>query len=546
MSASQGEPRAQVTEPLDTLVSDAVIWLDSELCILRTNESAQRLLRQPADMLYGLAFEELVASAARKSFQAYVAERRAAGGRAERRIDARLSHLEVVDLPVEIALHALEIDDKPGWLAVVRDLTERRQLRAERNRTESLEEANSALREAMLHAEQTTRVKTEFLANVSHEIRTPMTAILGFTEVLLEEARRKDAPEATVDALRTIQRNGDYLLALLNDILDLSKIESGRLEVERVTFSPVAVVREVERLMRVRAEAKGIGFHVEFEGALPAHVEGDPTRVRQILINLVGNAIKFTEVGEVRLRVRLIDEPAPARLHFEVVDTGIGITEAERSKLFRPFGQADSSTTRRYGGTGLGLTISKRLTDLLDGSIDVESEPGRGTLFRVEIPAGNLEGVARVAAAQTLGAGEGAHPDEETRFSGSVLLVEDGPDNQRLIALLLARVGLSVETAENGQQAVERVHAARLSGQRFSLVLMDMQMPVMDGYTATRILRRQGFDAPIVALTAHAMDTERSRCLSAGCDDFATKPIDRARFYALLRRHLGEAKEGAA
>jgi PAS domain S-box-containing protein len=529
---------------LEALVGDAVLWLDSELCILRANPAALRLLRQAPEQLRGVALADLVATASRKSFAAFVQERReAGGGEGGRRGEVRLTHGELADLPVEVALHAADVEGKPGWLAVVRDLTERRLLRAERNRTESLEEANSALREAMLHAEQTTRIKTEFLANVSHEIRTPMTAILGFTEVLLEEAARGGAPHATVDALRTIQRNGDYLLALLNDILDLSKIESGRLEVERVTFSPVAVVREVERLMRVRAEAKAIGFHVEFAGALPEHVEGDPTRVRQILINLVGNAIKFTEVGDVRLRIHLRDDPAPARLRFEVSDTGIGITPAERAKLFRPFGQADSSTTRRYGGTGLGLTISKRLTDLLDGSIEVESEPGHGTLFRVDLPAGNLDGVARVAAHQSLGPAEARDGDAEPRLQGRVLLVEDGPDNQRLISLLLQRAGLEVVLAENGQQAIERVHAERVAGSQFALVLMDMQMPVMDGYTATKILRRQGFAAPIVALTAHAMDTERARCISAGCDDFATKPIDRARFYALLRRHLQAAKD---
>ena len=544
MPASNPDSAEPSAPALHALVSDAVLWLDAELCILRANEAAQRLLRQPAEMIFGLSLEELVAPSSRKSFGAYVQERRdTGGGRAERRIDVRVTHLEVVELPLEIALHRMEIDGKPGWLAVARDLTERRLLRAERNRAESLEEANSALREAMLHAEQTTRIKTEFLANVSHEIRTPMTAILGFTEVLLEEARRPDTPSATIEALRTIQRNGDYLLALLNDILDLSKIESGRLEVERVNFSPVAVVREVERLMRVRAEAKGIGFQVDFDGEVPEYAESDPTRVRQILINLVGNAIKFTEIGEVRLRVRLRDDPAPARLRFEVVDTGIGITAAERAKLFRPFGQADSSTTRRYGGTGLGLTISKRLTDLLDGTIAVDSEPGRGTMFCVEIPAGNLEGVARVGATQSLAALEERSPEVEPSLAGTVLLVEDGPDNQRLIELLLRRVGLDVVTAENGQQAVERVQEARVSGRAFSLVLMDMQMPIMDGYTATRILRRQGFDAPIVALTAHAMDTERSRCMSSGCDDFATKPIDRARFYALLRRHLAQPKD---
>ena len=529
---------------LEALVNEGVLWLDAELCILRANPAALRLLRQAPEQLRGVPLPDLLAAASRKSFAAFVQERREANGaEGGRRAELRLTHGEVVDLPVEVALHGAEVEGRRGWLAVLRDLTERRQLRAERNRTESLEEANSALREAMLHAEQTTRIKTEFLANVSHEIRTPMTAILGFSEVLLEEASRNGAPHATVDALRTIQRNGDYLLALLNDILDLSKIESGRLEVERVTFSPVSVVREVERLMRVRAEAKAVAFQVEFEGALPEHVEGDPTRVRQILINLVGNAIKFTEVGMVRLRVHLRDEPAPARLRFEVSDTGIGITPAERTKLFRPFGQADSSTTRRYGGTGLGLTISKRLIDLLDGTIEVESEPGRGTVFRVDLPAGNLDGVARVAAHESLGGEEDHEADAEPQLQGRVLLVEDGPDNQRLITLLLRRAGLEVVLAENGQQAIERVQESRHAGTSFGLVLMDMQMPVMDGYTATKILRRQGFATPIVALTAHAMDTERARCIAAGCDDFATKPIDRGRFYALLRRHLPAAKD---
>ncbi|HTO71444.1 MAG TPA: ATP-binding protein [Myxococcota bacterium] len=540
MSASSASSRAAGERGLEALVSDALLWLDAELCILRANESAQRLLRQPQEMLYGVALEALVATSTHKSFLAYVTERREAGGEAQKRVDLRISHHEVEEVPAELALHAAKGAGGVRWLAVLRDQSERRQLRAERNRSESLEEANSALRQAMLHAEQTTRIKTEFLANVSHEIRTPMTAILGFTEVLLEEAGRSSAPVATVDALRTIQRNGDYLLALLNDILDLSKIESGRLEVERVTFSPIAVVRDVERLMRVRAEAKGIAFHIDFDGAVPAHVQGDPTRVRQILINLVGNAVKFTEMGEVRLRVRLRDEPAPAHLHFEVADTGIGITQAEYAKLFRPFGQADSSTTRRYGGTGLGLTISKRLIDLLDGTIEVESEPGRGTIFKVEVPAGDIEGVARVAPAPPIA--EVHRDEEEPEVSGTVLLVEDGADNQRLLGLLLRKLGLTVVIAENGQQAVERVQEARLSGQSFALVLMDMQMPVMDGYTATRILRRQGYQAPIVALTAHAMDTERARCMAAGCDDFATKPIDRSRFYALLRRHLGAKK----
>jgi PAS domain S-box-containing protein len=539
MTGPEADLRAELGEALVECVSDLVFELDEQLRVLRANAASQRLLRQDGAVLVGREFASLIAQNSRKSFAAYVEERRVSAGIAQLRLDTRLVRPDSPDLPVEIALHALSVGGKPVWVVVARDLSERRLLRAERNRVESLEEANSALREAMLHAEATTRIKTEFLANVSHEIRTPMTAILGFSEVLLEEARRNDSQRGTVEALRTIQRNGDYLLALLNDILDLSKIESGRLEVERVTFSPVAMVHEVERLMRVRAEAKAVGFHVDFEGEVPTQVEGDPTRVRQILINLVGNAIKFTEIGEVRLRVKLRDHPAPAHLIFEVTDTGIGITPAERAKLFRPFGQADSSTTRRYGGTGLGLTISKRLADLLDATISVDSEPGRGTTFRLELPAGDLEGVERVSAPQH--AAEPAVPlDETPQLSGTVLLVEDGADNQRLISLLLGKLGLQVVTAENGQQAVERVQEARARGESFVLVLMDMQMPVMDGYTATRILRRQGYAAPIVALTAHAMDTERARCIAAGCDDFATKPIDRARFYALLQRHIGD------
>ena len=269
MPRSDIDPRSESGEGLEALVSDLIFWVDPELCILRSNPTAQRLLRQEPDVLYGLAFEGLIAPPSRRTFATHVAERRAQGGPATKSIEVRLQMHETPELPVEIALHATHFGGKPAWLVVARDLSERRLLRAERNRTESLEEANSALREAMLHAEQTTRIKTEFLANVTHEIRTPMTAILGFTDVLLEEARRSEGPAATIDALRTIQRNGDYLLALLNDILDLSKIESGRLEVENVTFSPVAVVRDVERLMRVRAEAKGVGFHVEFGGECP-------------------------------------------------------------------------------------------------------------------------------------------------------------------------------------------------------------------------------------------------------------------------------------
>jgi PAS domain S-box-containing protein len=530
-----------------SLVSDLVIVLDAELRVRGANASVERHLGRLATSLVGRPVRELIAQASLGTFEGCARE--AAGparGNVQRprEVELRLLQVDGGELPVIGALHRVGDDPEQPLVLIARDASDRRKLRAEQNRAEQLEEATSALREAMLHAERTTRVKSEFLANVSHEIRTPMTAILGFADELLDEAARSQAPRETQDALRTIRRNGDYLLTLLNDILDLSKIESGRLDLERVTYSPVDVVHEVERLMRVRADAKAIRFEIEFATAVPVRIEGDPTRVRQVLINLVGNGIKFTDLGSVRLSVALREASTGPRIVFEVIDTGIGIAPADRAKLFHPFRQADGSTTRRYGGSGLGLTISKHLCELMDGTIELESDPGRGTTFRVSLPTGPIAGVERVQPRP-----EGAEPPRDAerlrtpQLSGRVLLVEDGRDNQLLVRRLLAKAGLDCEVCENGQQAVEVVLAARADGVPFDLILMDMQMPIMDGYTATRLLRSRGYDGPIVALTAHAMDTERARCIACGCDDFATKPIDRESFFALLSRHLSGAKD---
>ncbi len=526
-----------------SLVSDLVIVLDDDGRIHGANAAVERRLGYAAERLAGKPVVSLIHPGMHETWRSLVSDLGGAAGLSTsrpREAELKLIQCDGGELPAVVALHRLDDARGQTLVLIARDASERRKLRSEQNRSEVLEEANSALREAMLHAEQTTRVKSEFLANVSHEIRTPMTAILGFTEELLDQASSVSAPRETVDALQTIQRNGDYLLTLLNDILDLSKIESGRLELERVAYSPIAIVRDVARLMRTRAEAKGVPFQVEFETDLPVRIEGDPTRVRQVLINLVGNGLKFTEVGSVLLRASLHEAPGASRIVFEVTDTGIGISSAERSRLFRPFRQADGSTTRRYGGTGLGLTISKHLCELMDGTIEFESEPGRGTTVRVSLPTGSLAGVERERpsedAADTL---RGGIPRATApHLSGRVLLVEDGADNQRLIRLLLAKLGLEIAICENGQQGVERALEAREAGNPFDLILMDMQMPIMDGYTATRILRRRGYTGSIIALTAHAMHSERGRCLAAGCDDFATKPVDRESFFALLSRYL--------
>jgi signal transduction histidine kinase/ActR/RegA family two-component response regulator len=394
------------------------------------------------------------------------------------------------------------------------------------------------LQHAVETAEAATHAKSQFLANMSHEIRTPMTAILGFAETLLEA----NLPEAErQEAVRIIQRNGQYLLALINDILDLSKIEAGKLEIEPVRCSPYNVLAEVTGLMAERATAKGLVLQVAHTGPVPATIRTDPTRLRQILINLVGNSVKFSSRGTILIVVHFESAAVP-QLEFAVVDSGVGMTTAEMARLFRPFTQADSSTTRRFGGTGLGLTIAKRLTEALGGEIDVWSEPGHGSVFRVSVATGPLDGVRMLDDPLAPTATSAKVKDASTESSAAeclgcrVLLAEDGPDNRRLITRVLEKAGAAVTSVENGQLAVDAALAACEDGAPFDVILMDMQMPVLDGYAATAQLRQRGYTGTIIALTAHAMESARAECLKAGCDDYASKPIDRKKLVELILR----------
>jgi signal transduction histidine kinase/CheY-like chemotaxis protein/HPt (histidine-containing phosphotransfer) domain-containing protein len=412
-----------------------------------------------------------------------------------------------------------------------------RELGAMANRHARLE-LQSGLERGMAEAQEASRAKSEFLANMSHEIRTPMTAIIGYADLLLD-------PETTatdrLTHIQTVRRNGEHLLGILNDILDLSKIEAGKMTIEQVRCSPSMIIVDVASLMRVRAKEKGLFFEVHYQTPIPETIQSDPTRIRQILLNLVGNAIKFTASGGIRILARCenADGPSPT-LTLEVVDTGIGLSGSQTEQLFQPFVQADTSTTRKFGGTGLGLAICRRLALILGGDISVDSSPGRGSSFRLTVAAGSLAGVKMFEELHEAGIPEtGVVPADQAieALSCNVLLAEDGLDNQLLISTHLTRAGARVTIAENGRIALEMALAAALAKEPFDVILMDMQMPEMDGYAATSELRRKGYTGPIVALTAHAMAGDRERCLAAGCSDYLTKPIGRSKLVNAVAEH---------
>ncbi|MFO1011120.1 MAG: response regulator [Planctomycetota bacterium] len=397
-------------------------------------------------------------------------------------------------------------------------------------RLEELARANRGLEAAAVETARANKARDEFLTNVTHELRTPLTSILGFAE-LIEEA--ESAPELGQHA-RTIRTNGEHLLCLVNDLLDLSRLEAGAMPIERLECSPRDLVRDVGDLLAPRARAKGLRLVCRCEDGVPARVYTDPTRVRQILFNLAGNAIKFTLSGGVDLVVRA----GADAFEMEVRDTGIGLSPEQRDRLFVPFSQAEASTARRFGGTGLGLSITRRLVELLGGTITLESELGAGSTFRVRLP------LVQPPEAPAAPLPAGAPASSPSQLAGArILVIDDARDVQRLVRTFLERAGASVDARSDGKTGL----AGALGAQgELDLVLLDMMMPEMDGYEVARRLRATGFEVPVIALTAHAQTGDEQVCLAAGCDAFLTKPIDRTRLIAECARLIQARREALA
>ena len=456
--------------------------------------------------------------------------------------------------------------DWEEWIAIIRNITARKADETKlKEYAQELERKNEQTEAALLTAREATQLKSRFMANISHEIRTPMNGVLGMTELLLNTPLKPEQQEYT----ESIKRSATSLLALINDILDLSRVEAGKLTVEQVPFSMKTILDETSSLFALQARAKGLEFTMEVAPTVPASAIGDGMRLRQVLNNLLGNAVKFTDSGRIGLTAAVVSESASnLEIRFTVQDTGIGIAPADQSRIFERFVQADTSSTRKYGGTGLGLAICKELVELLGGDIGVESQAGRGSRFWFTVMLGKMvravgekpSSAASVVkpprptlapAAVRVNIPTAPAPSASVSRGGSlanltaalkvgsrkprILLAEDNEINQRITMRLLERLGVSADAVTNGKLAVES--AGR---KRYDLIFMDCQMPEIDGFEATAMIRHReresGHKTPICALTANAMEGDREKCLAAGMDDYASKPVSVEKLQAAIER----------
>ncbi|WP_254504357.1 ATP-binding protein [Duganella vulcania] len=526
-----GDSQAKLQTILDTAL-DAVVRMDLAGRIVGWNAQAERIFGWSREEALGLALDKTIIPPRyrydhRRGIQRYMA----GNGPAQvldTRIEVAALRRDGSEFPIELAITHVRSEgpDSVEFCAFIRDISDRRE------REQKLVNANIA-------AEAANVAKSEFLANMSHEIRTPMSAVIGMAYLAL----RTEMTPKQFDYISKIHRAALSLLGIINDILDFSKIEAGRLDVEAIPFALEEVLAHVASVTAQRAEDKRLRYLVSTAPGVPRYLVGDPLRLGQVLVNLVNNAVKFTAEGELELRCAPGADAAPegqVTLRFSVRDTGIGMTQQQKAKLFRAFSQANGSTTRHYGGTGLGLSISQQLVRLMGGRIDVESEPDFGSTFHFELRFALSDAAAvSVQAAVHQGPVGDLTLQASPRRAARVLVAEDSADNQDVMVELLELQGIVVDVAANGREALDILQAAGLGV--YDLVLMDLGMPQMDGHEATRRLRQDSRfnELPVIAVTSHALAGVEAQCMDEGMQDYITKPVDPQRLYGALSRWLG-------
>ncbi|MFK7859995.1 MAG: ATP-binding protein [Granulosicoccus sp.] len=515
---------SRVRSALDT-IAEALLVLDVQGNIVLANAAFLELTGKTIDQLLGQPAENLQWQGS-ESFVWEGALNNAEPTRHDKvrfsDINGKLRTFHVNCSPVITA------EDKVGGVLVsMDDITQ-------------LEAQEILLRESMEVAEQANNAKSTFLSTMSHEIRTPMTAILGFTEVMRRGKQQTEAEKQ--EYLATIANSGQHLLELINDVLDLSKVESGAMDIEQLPCDCAMIVSDVVRVMRSKADEKAIGLELDILSSLPRKIIADPSRLRQIIINLVGNAIKFTEKGQVTIKLSTGEQKDSALplIHIDVEDSGIGMTPDQQARIFEAFSQADNSISRRFGGTGLGLSISRKLTQAMQGELSVSSVEGQGSTFRVTLPF-NTEDYDLVSPELIRESLSTFSEQKRTVWDinpARVLVVDDGAENRQLLSIVLGDLGLDVVLASNGLEGINTLFESEDSG-AYDLVLMDIQMPVMDGYEAVRNMRERGASLPVVALTANAMKGFEQTVLAAGFSHYMVKPIDMDKLSALLASLVG-------